>query len=223
MKNKYYLEPFPPSTLDREYAEPRMETSWCSLPEDQFENFIYSIMITEMGARPLLTPFQQQILRTLKVSPSQLRLSSWAFLRAFEVVMRAFHRPLSEELFLFFFNVERSLKRGPGRTQQRWVVLMSNASNTFFSPFPIADRDFHNKYFYVFLRYQDALEKVCEYDTDGRIHALNFCFGWSLDHFKASDGSYSWKLSQLDARDLVSLEKLREWTPIDKYYGRGFG
>lgn len=83
--------------------------------------------------------------------------------------------------------------------------------NTFFSPYSNADRNFKINIFTFSQEIRLLLRKsIYDYDTDGRKHALTFRFGWSPDHFKASIGSYSSKLSQLNARDLVSLELLQE-------------
>lgn len=85
---------------------------------------------------------------------------------------------------------------------------MSSVSNIFFSPFPDADRDFHNKNFYVLPRNLAVLGKVCELGDDDRVCSLKFHLSWSRDFFKTSTSSYSQEFSKLDAKDLVSLELL---------------
>lgn len=51
--------------------------------------FIYFTMLDKMMIRVPFRPFQNQVLRYLRVYPSQLTPNAWGFMKTFEIVMEA--------------------------------------------------------------------------------------------------------------------------------------
>ncbi|MED6200927.1 hypothetical protein PIB30_090053 [Stylosanthes scabra] len=105
--------------------------------------FMYTCVFAEIGVRFSFTEFECVVLMQLNCAPSQIHPNSWAFIRAFEVLMEYLQEEPSLGLFFFLFQA-KGVDRGV------WVTLSSHQGRTVFSLFKATYRDF--KKFYVKVR-----------------------------------------------------------------------
>ncbi|MED6137330.1 hypothetical protein PIB30_064021 [Stylosanthes scabra] len=137
----------PPLLWVRKGQKIKMEFVPCS-PHDRvcYEGegadwfFMYTCVFAEIGIRFPFTEFECAVLRQLNCAPSQIHPNSWAFIRAFEVLMEYLQEEPSLGLFFFLFQA-KGVDRGI------WVTLSSHQRRTVFSLFKATYRDF--KKFYV--------------------------------------------------------------------------
>ena len=66
---------------------------------------LYHMLINEMNIRPPFTWFEQTVLATLDVAPSQLHPNAWTFVRAYELMCLHLERPVSPLLFFHLFEI----------------------------------------------------------------------------------------------------------------------
>ncbi|MED6146600.1 hypothetical protein PIB30_035984 [Stylosanthes scabra] len=102
--------------------------------------FMYTCVFAEIGVRFPFTEFECAVLRQLNCAPSQIHPNSWAFIRAFEVLMEYLQEEPSLGLFFFLFQAK-------GVDSGVWETLSSDQGRTVFSLFKATYRDF--KKFYV--------------------------------------------------------------------------
>lgn len=86
--------------------------------------FTQQYMVIEAGVILRFSPFQQRFIKDLRVAPSQIFPSRWGSLRAYELIMRVFERPISVELFLYLFDVVRSPEQHCRGIRQGYIELV---------------------------------------------------------------------------------------------------
>lgn len=141
-------------------------------------------MLDELRVWPSFTDFEKEVLCWLRVALSQLHPNSWAFVRAFEIVMKVFFRPCSTNLFFTIFEaVWQPVKGEDGASRYRWVSLRKRRGLKLFYAYFESVKEFNDNFMYVIPVNRAALEKVvCSYETS-KIDATKFHFECSYDHF----------------------------------------
>ncbi|MED6143980.1 hypothetical protein PIB30_011225 [Stylosanthes scabra] len=105
--------------------------------------FIYTCVLAEIGVRFPFTRFECAVLRQINCAPSQIHHNSWAYMRAFQILMEYLGESPALEVFFFLFQA-KSVDRGV------WVTLNSHQGRSVFCPFKPTYRDF--KEFYIKVR-----------------------------------------------------------------------
>ena len=73
--------------------------------------FFYSTLFSKVGLRLPLNSFEKTLLTELNVAPAQLHPNSWAFVRAFHILCTHFGLVPSANVFLYFFEMNKSTKK----------------------------------------------------------------------------------------------------------------
>lgn len=123
---------------------------------EKFRFYVYSMVLSKIGVRPPFTEFGQLILDQLRLAPTQLHPNIWAFLRAFELTMRALDCPLSVPLFVTIFNVVRSMPRF-------WASLRT-AERSYLDFYSESIKDFKVNYLCVAALNTAAKRRLGEYE-----------------------------------------------------------
>lgn len=123
------------------------------------------------------TTFEKTMLQLLRVAPSQISLTSWGSLRAFDLVMRNFNRPSLSDLFLYLFDIVRNTTRDSRRMRQGFIDLLPSSSENLFAPYMVDG--FANRFVLVRPLNLVSLQKISSiYDRGGLcllgIHCLIF-------------------------------------------------
>ncbi|MED6218441.1 hypothetical protein PIB30_026665 [Stylosanthes scabra] len=137
----------PPSAWVREGSKVSVEFLQCLPSERVFHRgsngewfFMYTCVLAEIGMRFPFTRFECAVLRQVNCAPSQIHPNSWAYMRAFQILMEYLGETLSLEVFFFLFQA-KGVDRGV------WVTLNSHQGRSVFCPFKPTYRDF--KEFYI--------------------------------------------------------------------------
>ncbi|MED6132425.1 hypothetical protein PIB30_018815 [Stylosanthes scabra] len=116
----------PPSACAREGSKVSIEILSSSISErvchrgpngDWF--FMYTCVLAEIGVRFPFTRFECSVLRQINRAPSQIHPNSWAYMRAFQILMEYLGETPSLEVFFFLFQA-KGVDRGV------WVTLSSH-------------------------------------------------------------------------------------------------
>lgn len=83
--------------------------------------------------------FESGLLKTLNVAPSQLRLNGWGFIKAFKLVCEMVDITLTLGLFLSFFELKGTKKRG-------WVSLSRIPGKSFLQAYTTNYKGFKDKF-----------------------------------------------------------------------------
>jgi len=90
--------------------------------------YIYPCLFIDSHLRLSFDDFTMGVLRTLNVVPTQLHPNSWASLQAFRLLAEMFRLRPSPHVFLSYYSTRLC-------NPVRWVSLVSQSHNVFFTPF----------------------------------------------------------------------------------------
>jgi hypothetical protein len=142
----------------------------------EYENYVfpmYEVVFKDMGFRLPFSNFQREVLRWTKLSPTQIHLNSYAFMRAFELLCDYLSIPASKNVFFSFFTVQRGTY---------WVSFRQ--TQKMFEIFAGKVRSFKERFFLVRPKSAAALDNLLEVAKDGvRERRPFFHLCWSQDHF----------------------------------------
>ncbi|XP_057431497.1 uncharacterized protein LOC130724309 [Lotus japonicus] len=103
--------------------------------------YMYETLFSRLNIKLPFSEFECDVLRTLKVAPTQLHPNSWAYVRAFSILCRNYKINPSARLFFCFF--ERMFSR------KGWVSLIRIPGKSILSLFTSSYKNFKTKYFRV--------------------------------------------------------------------------
>lgn len=158
------------------------------------ESFImYMAVLEEFGVKIPLTPFEMDVLKYLNVVPSQIRPNSWAFIRGFEIVCKAFNLKPSVGVFFHFYGT-KDVNKGT------WISISAHAGKRLF---PQYASNYKKRWHDTFARVQGALEcSTSSVLVDGK---PKFPLRWTSDPLAVKGYEYS-KMSPYE-QALVSFLK----------------
>ena len=104
--------------------------------------FFYQTVFKRVGQRLPFNNFERELLTKLNVAPTQLHPNSWAFIRAFSLLMGYLGLSPSVDVFIHFFEA-----KSPGNNL--WVSLSGVTGRVLFSPFQQSYKGFRGKFFRV--------------------------------------------------------------------------
>lgn len=179
-----------------------MENSICHSPSEH-KFFVYFLMVRNLRVCPPFTDSEQSILRTLRLTPTQLHLNGWAFSRAFEIAMGVF-----EEL-VTTFNVVLRMETDLEAARQEHVSLKGDRKHKLFKSYTDSINEFKHRYVYVTPVNQAPTKTIAFVDEVGEITGYKFPFASFSRHICATTKSYSRKPSQLGAEEALTLKMLQ--------------
>lgn len=118
----------------------------------------------------------------LRVSPTQLTLNGWGFIRNSEIVMETLSRPSSHIIFFTLFEVCRQPKTGSKKERLGQVGLRCNQKRDLFAPVNNSNKDFKDKLFYVRPMNGATNMEVGEFDEKGPVLKPLFPLPWTKDN-----------------------------------------
>lgn len=149
------------------------EDSVATVPDD-LKFMMYFVVMRKMKIRPPFTAFQREVLRHLRVAPSQLHPNAWVFVRAFEMITGAFGRPWSSKLFFSIFEVSHRGEDGAGRERWENLSLKIPREYKFFRPYADSMKPWKYGYTWVVPVCDEA--KCSKADLDGTDRVCNTPF-----------------------------------------------
>ncbi|RHN60180.1 hypothetical protein MtrunA17_Chr4g0022721 [Medicago truncatula] len=105
---------------------------------------MYEVVFREVGFRLPFSPFQVSVFEWLELCPSQLRLDSFAYLIAFELLCHFLGLPATKDLFFAFFSIQQGLDKVGGLN---WVCFRQRKA--LFEVFSSEALKFEEKFFLV--------------------------------------------------------------------------
>jgi len=111
-------------------------------PEGDEVYYMYAAVLEEFGVKIPFNAFELDILKILNVAPSQIRPTSWAFIRGFEILCKAFirgkfYKRTADKPFSSLCQVASSTNEQLANTfypslYAEWQVLQTNNWQTLF-------------------------------------------------------------------------------------------
>ena len=114
--------------------------------------YFYSGVIEDFKIRIPFTDFESDLLKTLNITPSQLRLNGKGFTKSFELVCEAVNIIPTLVLFFSFFEVKRADKGG-------WDSLSEIPEKSFLHAYTTNYKDFKDKFLQV--KSEKRCPKLC--------------------------------------------------------------
>jgi len=174
---------------------------------------MYEVVFREMGFRLPFSPFHVNVFEWLELCPSQLNLTSFAYMKAFELVCRFLHFPATRELFFTIITIQRGLDKDGG-----FNLVSLRQLQVLFEVFSSETMKFQERFFLVRPRTEVALKSVLK--VMERPHAdvgtvstrvPHFPFYWSRDHFKHAPEMFRHGYASLSERNKTSYARILEF------------
>jgi len=174
---------------------------------------MYEAVFREMGFRLPISSFQVSVFEWLELCPSQLNPTSFAYLKAFELVCRFLRLPTTKELFFAIFTIHRGLDKDGG-----FNLVSFHQLQVLFEVFTSETMKFQERFFLVRPRIEVALNSVLK--VVERPHAdvetvstrvPRFPFYWSKDHFKHAPKMFRHSYAGLSERNKTSFARILEF------------
>ncbi|KOM47424.1 hypothetical protein LR48_Vigan07g112800 [Vigna angularis] len=153
--------------------------------------YCYASPFYDMYVRLPLTNFQMEVLRTLKVAPTQLHPNSWGYMQVFAVMCQALAIRPTVALFLRFFRCRPVAKKG-------WVSFISEPGDALLELYSQSYRGFKDKFFKVSIL--DS-RRTYFFDEDG---SPKFPLYWTQDPLRFT----SWAEDKMTIGELEALSVL---------------
>lgn len=110
------------------------------VPDEYF--YFYSRVIEDVKICTLFTSFKFDLLKTLNIAHSQLRINGWVFIKAFEIICDAIDITPTLGLLFSFFELKGGEKRG-------WVSLSGILGKSFLQAYTTNYKGFKDKFLRV--------------------------------------------------------------------------
>jgi len=177
--------------------------------------FFYQTVFKHVGQHLPFNRFERELLTELNVAPAQLHPNSWAFIRAFSLLMGYLGLSPSVDVFLHFFEA-----KSPGNNL--WVSLSGVTGRVLFSLFQQSYKGFRGKFF-----------RVCASDHDRRaldgfplywVEELKFSKAKTLDELSLTSRETCQVLAILGMifNTAEIIKHGRDPAALAKYLGMGF-
>lgn len=155
---------------------------------------MYMVVLEEFGVKIPLTPFEMDVLKYLNVAPSQIHPNSWAFIRGFEIVCKAFDLEPSVAVFFHFYGT-KDINKGT------WIAVSAHAGKRLF---PQYASNYKKRWHDTFARVQGAPEcSTSSVLVDGK---PKFPLRWTSDPVAVKGFDYD-KMSSYEQALVCFLEK----------------
>ncbi|MED6204433.1 hypothetical protein PIB30_009176 [Stylosanthes scabra] len=169
----------------------------CERREDVAYYYVYARVMADLKMKFPLTKFECQVLTQMNRAPSQLHPNSWAFLRAFEVLMEFLECRPSLGLFFSLFQVK-------GCWKGTYVNLNSFLGHSVFALYRTSYKSFQD----MFVKVRSVLEEFPFYVN--KYMCLRFSLYWSSEPIQILDVENKTEFEDLVLECLTSTEVMEE-------------